>query len=497
MLVRNGLLNIAGQALPLLIGLATVPFVFHGLGTERFGLLVFSWTLTGAFNVFDLGLAGAVTKFVAEALGSGHPRTIPGIVWPAVVGQAVLGVTGAGILVAAAAPLVLHFLNVPPSIQMEAILTFRIVGLTLPVMLLVNSFRGALEAAQRFDIAAAVKSTSSVSVFLVPLVGVLARWDLPHIIGLLLVVRVFLLAVLVLSCIRILPALTRPFRMTREGLRRLFRFGGWITVSGLVGFVITYGDRFIIGNSLTMADVSYYTVPLEVISRLGLIAATLAAVLFPAFSTLGGAQNLPRLNLLFSRSIKYVVLTTLPAFGLLAVFAPDILRLWLGPTVAEHSAAVLRIVAVGAAFQVLAVIPTTVVQGLGRPDLTAKFHLLQAPVYLAVLWGLVQVGGIRGAALAWSGRIALEGMLLLWVTGRMGVWSWRSDRRAAVRVVIPVILVWVSLAIVYTLPVGMFEKAAVAGGLVAGFGWWAWTSALQSDERRWMLEFASGWKRHQ
>ncbi len=40
-------------------------------------------------------------------------------------------------------------------------------------------------------------------------------------------------------------------------------------------------------------------------------------------------------------------------------------------------------------------------------------------------------------------------------------------------------------------------KAAVAGGLVAGFGWWAWTSALQSDERRWMLELASGWKRNQ
>src|SRR5574341_164540 len=128
-LVRNGILSIAGQALPLLIGLATVPLILHGLGTERFGLLVFSWTLTGAFNVLDLGLAGAVTKFVAEALGRGHARTISSIVWPAALGQTVLGLTGAGILIVAAAPLVLHFLNVPPAIQREAIMAFRIVGL--------------------------------------------------------------------------------------------------------------------------------------------------------------------------------------------------------------------------------------------------------------------------------------------------------------------------------------------------------------------------------
>ncbi len=41
LIARNTLLNLIGQALPLLVGVVTIPLVVHGLGTERFGLL--SW----------------------------------------------------------------------------------------------------------------------------------------------------------------------------------------------------------------------------------------------------------------------------------------------------------------------------------------------------------------------------------------------------------------------------------------------------------------------
>jgi len=494
-LARNGILNIAGQAVPLLVGLVSVPIILHGLGTERFGLLVFSWTLTGSFSVFDLGLSGAVTKFVAEALGRNDERSIPGIIWPAAAGQTAFGAAGAGALILLIPALVTRFLNVSPALHAEAILAFRLAGAMLPVMLLTNSFRGALEAAQRFDVAASVKSASSASTFLIPLLGVAAGWDLPEIISGLLVVRALLLAVLFVACARILPILGHPVQVRPEGLRRLFGFGGWITVSALVGFAIIYGDRFVIGSALTMAAVSYYSVPLELISRLGLIAATLAAVLLPAFSTLGGAGDLSRLGLLFGRSIKYVIVTTFPAFALLAVFASEVLGVWLGPDAATHSGPVLRLLAIGAAFQVLAVVPASMVQGLGRPDLVAKFYLLQAPIYLGALWWLVRRTGIDGAALAWSGRFAMEGLLLLWVAVRMGLWSWATARALAGRIVAPVVGVCGLFTLIYALPVTMAQRIAIIAGLMLPFGWWVWTGALASEERRSMLDLASGWRR--
>jgi len=48
LLARNTLLNLIGQAVPLLVGVVTVPFIIRGLGTERFGLLSLAWVIWGA-----------------------------------------------------------------------------------------------------------------------------------------------------------------------------------------------------------------------------------------------------------------------------------------------------------------------------------------------------------------------------------------------------------------------------------------------------------------
>lgn len=491
-LLRSGILTIAGQALPIAIGLASVPVILHGLGPERFGLMVFSWTLTGTFSVLDLGLTGAVTKFVAEALGRGDAHQVPGILWSAIAGQTVLGFIGAGLLVLLAPWLVTHFLHISPAVQAEAILAFQISGLILPTMLLVNSFRGGLEAAQRFDLAVWVKAISSASTMLVPLAGVAAGWDLSRILGALLIVRLGLVAALYLMCAHVLGISAHPVRAQPGVVPRLLRFGGWYGISSSIGIGIGYADRFVIGNALSMIAVANYAVPFEVISRLGVIAGALAAVLFPAFSTLGGAGNASRLRRLFGRSIRYVVLTTGPAFGLLALFAPDVLHFWLGSIAAAQMTPVFRILAAGAVFQVLAVIPATLVQGIGRPDLHAKFSMLHAPVYLGALLWLVRVEGIRGAALAWSARLVLEVLLLLWMARGIGLWSWQDARRAAPRTVVPVVTLWVALALVEILEAGTVQKLVLTAGMIMAFGWWTWTNALAANERQWLLGLVSG-----
>jgi len=94
LLARNTVLNFIGQALPLLVGVVTIPFIVRGLGTERFGLLSLAWVVLGYFAIFDLGLGRATAKFVAKALGKGEKDQIPQSVWTAVTAQAILGILG-------------------------------------------------------------------------------------------------------------------------------------------------------------------------------------------------------------------------------------------------------------------------------------------------------------------------------------------------------------------------------------------------------------------
>lgn len=75
LIARNTLINLIGQALPLLVAVVAMPLVVRGLGTERFGLLSLAWGVMGYFTVFNLGLGRATAKHMAEALGIGETRT--------------------------------------------------------------------------------------------------------------------------------------------------------------------------------------------------------------------------------------------------------------------------------------------------------------------------------------------------------------------------------------------------------------------------------------
>jgi O-antigen/teichoic acid export membrane protein len=61
------------------------------------------------------------------------------------------------------------------------------------------------------------------------------------------------------------------------------------------------------------------------------------------------------------------------------VFAEQILDVWVGPVYAQKSTLVFQIIAAGFLANAIAQIPASGLPSLGRPDLAAKFHLLELP----------------------------------------------------------------------------------------------------------------------
>jgi len=83
-----------------------------------------------------------------------------------------------------------------------------------------------------------------------------------------------------------------------------------------------------------------------------------------------------------------------------------------------ESSLVFQILAWGVLINSLAQIPLALLQGMERPDLPAKFHLGEVPFYVAAAWLLVHLWGIKGAALAWTLRVALDALLLFGAVSR-------------------------------------------------------------------------------
>jgi O-antigen/teichoic acid export membrane protein len=193
-----------------------------------------------------------------------------------------------------------------------------------------------------------------------------------------------------------------------------------------------YADRFAIGALLSVGALAYYTGPADMLNRALVVPASLGSTLFPAFSSLQAVGALEKLEDFYSRSLKYLVVVMGPPLLFIAAFAREILTAWLGPVFAQNGAAPLRILAISIFLSSIALIPYGLLTGAGRPDLTAKFHLIELPIHLALTWLLVSKFGLVGAAIAVTVRVAFDTALLLWACDEVGLVSLDVVRQAGV-----------------------------------------------------------------
>jgi len=367
--------------------------------------------LIGYFNLFDLGLGRALTKLVAERIGKQENESLSDLVWTALIFMFVLGIGGA-LLIGGLTPwLVYDVLKIPAALQPESQSAFYILSLSLPFVITVSGLRGILEAHQRFDLVNAVRIPMGAYTFLGPLVVLPFNNSLTVVVAVLAGGRVLGWLVHLGMSFKVMPNLRRHFGLHRGEVMPLLRFGSWMTVTNIVGPLMVRLDRFLIGAMISTAAVAYYATPYEMVWRLTFIPVSVVSVLFPAFSTSLAAGH-ERPALLFNRGVKYLFCIMFPITLILITLAHEGLTLWLGTEFARMSTPVLQLLSVGIFINSLARVPFVLLQGIGRPDVTAKLHLLELPLYLALVWWLIGVYGIVGAAIAWVARILLDTALL-------------------------------------------------------------------------------------
>ena len=484
LLLRNTFLNLLGQVLPGLVGLAATPLVIRGLGMEAFGVFSLAVVVLGYIGLFDLGLAAATTKYVAESLATGDLRRLTSFVWTSVAVQLSMGIV-AGIALAFAVPfLTAKVFRIPAAMSHDVRITFFLLAASLPIVLGGSCLRGVLEAGQKFDLVNLVKVPTAVSTFLLPAIGVHFGLGIVGIILLLISSRLGAFLWYGLLCVRCFPSLVERRFCDISGLRSLFSYGFWITISNVVGPLFHYLDRIFIGALLSVTALSYYTGPQQFLNGVWIIPSSLTATLFPAFSSLDAASRRETIAKVYALSLKTVLLTVGPVVLLAVFLSRTILRLWLGAEFAEQSTSVLQILLIGALVNSLALCPHSLIRALGRPDLTAKFHLLELPIYVGTLWFLVRKLGIAGAAWSWSFWVCLNAGLLFAACAALDFVPSRSHLSNGITRSVAFLLgLAVALFLCGWVQAGMVIRIVLGGTFVVLFGWIAWRYALEAADR--------------
>lgn len=414
-LFRNTWLNLLGQGLPLVLAFLVFPILLRWMGPDRTGILTTLWVVMGYFLLLDLGLGRAIVHLVADCVAKNRRADVPNYVWGAlgVIG----GVSAIGSLALAffASNIIALLLNVPANLRAESEEAFMAVALSLPFVSLTACLRGVLEARQKFLGANLLQGFSSGANIFVPLVTLAFTPNLAVMAWALLGVRAALLLVNFKMAAREFPELTRKIVWDRQALNRLFRFGGWATVSNAVGPVLVYLDRLVVSSRIDAAVVPIYAIPHEAVMRLLILPAALSRALFPRLSSLDVESR----KAVARRSLAFSTVVMFPIALVMVYFATEILTVWLGPEIGRPSVLVLKILAVGYFFNSAAHVPFIQIQSAERPDLSAKVHLLELPFYIVLLLYLVSQYGPTGAAIAWLMRVVFDAVFIFVLAARV------------------------------------------------------------------------------
>jgi len=474
---RNTVLNLLGQALPMLVALFAIPLIIKSLGIDRFGVLTMVWLVLGYFSLFDMGLGRALTQIVSQKVGTNQTLEIPSLVWTSLPLLLLLGLVGALVMASLAPWAVREALKIPAALQPETLNAFYVLAFSLPIVISASSLRGLLEAYRRFDLTNLVAGTMGSFMFIAPLVVLPFSNNLALIAAIILLGRLIALLANFLLVLHVIPGLRQGIKFKAALLRPLLQVGSWMTVSNIIAPLMVYMDRFLLGVFISVAAVTYYATPFELVTKLWLLPGALVGVLFPSLSATFYRDQGCTVDL-FCRGIKYIFLSMFPIILVIVTMAPEGLTLWLGADFAQHSFRVLQLIAIGVFVNSLAFVPFALVQGASRPDLTAKLHLGELPVYLLVLWVLIQGFGLEGAAFAWVLRVSLDAVLMFYLARRtLSQKPLPLSRTSAIMAIALFTLTWALLLVT------PFIKCIFLAVTLIGFIFVAWFIILSPQER--------------
>lgn len=479
--VRSVLSNWAFSLVELAVGFVLPRLISDRLGQELLGVWDVSWSLVFWVRWTNLGVTGAVTRYVARyrALRDWDALNATVNTSLAFLLMACLAALGLGVLFAALGTRLLH----EPSLQAAAASGWIVFLLTSAAALQMPAgvFNSIITGHERFDLLNVIRCARDIGVLLV-MAGLLIGGH-----GLVVCAIVPVTAEILASVAkyvvarRICPQLRfSPRHCHWRAARDLGLFGGKTVLRDAARGGMYHLSNLLVAGLLGPAAVAVYSRQRTLVMYLTRFVKQYANVFIPASSELHAGGDVRALRHMLVDSGKYAFYIALPPIWLLVLLGGPLLEIWMGPAYAAPW--VLGILAVGHALTIPQTSVYSLLMGMNRHGLVGLFEAVSLALGLALGWLLIGPlqWGLTGAAVALTGPLVLSGGVLL---------PWYACRRLDLPLASYLRRVFVgplaaSLPLVACLllarvlplphPAGRVTFALLLGGLVTALVYWRW-----------------------
>jgi len=397
-IIKNSGYNLVGSVLPALMAIPAFGFLARQLGVESFGLYILFFSVVGYASIFELGLSRALIREVASVCD--NPEEVCITVATGGYALFILGLLS-GVLLFTNSLNISMFLNVSEGMLNNTSKAISILALTMPALFLSQVVYSYLEGMSNYKLLNVIKTINGVINVSLPVISVYYNSSLIYSVYGLFISKY---TGVIIAFVMAKSALVKgDYFFKIEKLKGLIRFGGWITVSSIIGPIMVYFDRFILSNTLGASLVAFYAAPAELILKLTVVPGSLSRVIFVSLSS-----NNDRHSEVKKKGYLYLLLISLPLCVAVFLLSEIVIFYWLGSDYVEISSLVIKILLIGFFFNSFAQVPFSSLHALGFSKITAYLHLFELLPYLWLLYYFTQDYGIIGAAIVWSLRCVFD-----------------------------------------------------------------------------------------
>jgi len=420
---KNVIANYFGSGWSAGLSFVSIPFLLSMLGAESYGLVSFFFAIKAIATVFDFGLAVATNREVAFRLGRKDP-SVPSLVKTVEVLNWIIGIIISLIVWSLLRVFIVDWVSAEgltsDQLVMMSLLFAVSLGVSWPVVLYQNLLRSFGEHAA-YNAALCLSSTlrNPGALFVLwvfsPKIEVFMSWSL-----IVSVIEIMTYWTLVKGKIPLVSDSLVSF-FNYKSLRGMKRFALGTGFSSIIASIIFQADKVLISKLLNLELLGYYSAILAIVGSFGKLTTPIVRAVFPHLALTYGSGHIDSVADIYKNHAHIVNGLLMPIVLALVTFGPQILELWLPPSVATDDLGdVLVLLAVAYMFYSLANMPIIILMVFKDVNILVISRIIALAFLIPLLQLLITNYGLEGAALAvFSCSVFLYVVLVVSVSRRI------------------------------------------------------------------------------
>jgi O-antigen/teichoic acid export membrane protein len=462
--LRNILSNWLSFFITAVVSFFLSPFIVRHLGNSGYGIWTLTMSVTGYLGLLDMGVRGAVTRYVAKFHTKSADEDASRVVSSGLAIFLAAGAIAIVVSVGLALFVVVH-LRIPESFQFAAKVVLILSGINIAVSLASGVFGGVVVALQRFDLNNAVEITGT-ALRTIAILLLLSRGK--GLISLAVIQLTFAIiggAVTALLAFRLYPRLRVHFsQCDKENLKMIFSFSFYSFLLQISGYLIFYTDSVVIGAFLPISAITFFAIAGNLMNYSRGLLSGISTTAAPVAAVLEAKGEQAELRRVLLKGTRYASMLFFPIGIAFLLRGSSFIGLWMGPSYAALSGKVLAILTVAQLLASGDQVSGSMTLGIGRHRWMVPPAIFEGVLNLGMSIALVRHYGIVGVAVG----TAVPNLLV-----HLFFWPWYVHHVYGVKPTSYVFSTWILPAIAvlpYAVATYATEKWWPAKNLLMFFG---------------------------